>query len=191
MEGKWLKTFLKILFQHFIIVYFKKGNKSCSFLMCIFYQICFLECFYLSWNNYYHIFQLSGKHWGLCHLFIGYFSRLSRKDLYFRSLQYRNCLDSKYFHKPRFKPLFSNLHMMAVYDYLDYIFNAQVSSYEAPMNLSSLVEKSVEMTEMYSSLINKEFILNKMQVTNFLNGELVPLFHLSLFQKRSPAFASC
>ena len=81
--------------------------------------------------------------------------------------------------------------MMAVYDYLDYIFNAQVSSYEAPMNLSSLIEKSVEMTEMYSSLINKEFILNKMQVTNFLNGELVPLFHLSLFQKRSPAFVSC
>ena len=81
--------------------------------------------------------------------------------------------------------------MMAVYDYLDYIFNAQVNSYEAPLNLSSLVEKSLEMTEMYPSLVNKEFIINKMQVPNFLNGELVSLFHLPLLQKRSPVFVTC
>ena len=31
--------------------------------------------------------------------------------------------------------------MMAVFDYLVYIFNAQVSSYEAPLTVSSLVEK--------------------------------------------------
>ena len=80
--------------------------------------------------------------------------------------------------------------MMAVYDYLDYIFNAQVNSYEAPLNLSSLVEKSLEMTEMYPSLVNKEFIINKMQVPNFLNGELVSLFHLSLLQKRRPVFVT-
>ena len=30
--------------------------------------------------------------------------------------------------------------MMATYDYLDYIFNAQVNSYEAPLRVSSLVE---------------------------------------------------
>ena len=41
---------------------------------------------------------------------------------------------------------------------------------------------------MYSALINKWFILSKMQITNFLIGKLVALFHLYLFQKRSPAF---
>ena len=30
------KKFL-MLFQHFIIVYFKKGSKLCSYLRCIFY----------------------------------------------------------------------------------------------------------------------------------------------------------
>ena len=31
--------------------------------------------------------------------------------------------------------------MMATFDYLVYIFNAQVSSYEAPLRVSNLVEK--------------------------------------------------
>ena len=34
--GKWLKPFLKTLFQHFIIVYFKKGINLCSYFRCIF-----------------------------------------------------------------------------------------------------------------------------------------------------------
>ena len=52
----------------------------------------------------------------------------------------------------------------------------------------ALLIKSVEMTEMYSVFVNKLFILNKMWMTNFLIGELVALFHLFVFQKRSSAF---
>ena len=55
---------------------------------------------------------------------------------------------NKYLHKLRFKILFSNLYnscsmeqLMATYDYLYYIFNEQGSSYEAPLRVSSLVEK--------------------------------------------------
>ena len=51
-------------------------------------------------------------------------------------------------HKPRFKTIFPNLYnrrsmeqLMAVYDYLYYIFNEQGSSYEAPLRMSSLLEK--------------------------------------------------
>ena len=50
-------------------------------------------------------------------------------------------LTNQYFHKRRFKPVFSNVHMMAAFDYLLYVFNAQVSSYEAPLRVSSPVEK--------------------------------------------------
>ena len=55
---------------------------------------------------------------------------------------------NEYLHKPRFKTLFSNLYnscsveqLMAAYDYLYYIFNEQGSSYEAPLRMSSFVEK--------------------------------------------------
>ena len=55
---------------------------------------------------------------------------------------------NQYFHKLRFKPLFSNLYnscsmeqLFAVYDYLYYIYNVQGSSYEAPLQVSNLVEK--------------------------------------------------
>ena len=43
----------------------------------------------------------------------------------------------------------------------------------------ALLKTSVEMTEMYCSFINKWFILNKLQIKNVLNGELVSLFLLS------------
>ena len=46
--------------------------------------------------------------------------------------------------------------MMAAYDYLDYIFNAQASSYEAPLRVSSLVEKvSRDDRDVLDSLTNK------------------------------------
>ena len=55
---------------------------------------------------------------------------------------------NKYLHKPKFKTLFSSLYsncsmeqLMLPYDYLYYIFNEQGSSYEAPLRMSSLVEK--------------------------------------------------
>ena len=55
---------------------------------------------------------------------------------------------NEYLHKPRFKTLFSNLYnscsmeqLMVAYDNLYYIFNEQGSSYEAPLRMSSLVEK--------------------------------------------------
>ena len=55
---------------------------------------------------------------------------------------------NEYLNKPIFKTLFSNLYnscsmeqLMAAYDYLYYIFNEQSSSYEAPLRMSSLVEK--------------------------------------------------
>ena len=82
--------------------------------------------------------------------------------------------------------------LIVAYDYLYYIFNAQGSSYKAPLRVRvTLLKKSVEITEMYSTLMNKLFILNKMWITSFLIDELVALFHLFLFQKRSPAFVPC
>ena len=55
---------------------------------------------------------------------------------------------NEYLHKPRFKTLISTLYnscsmekLMAANDYLYYIFNEQGSSYEAPLRMSSLVEK--------------------------------------------------
>ena len=55
---------------------------------------------------------------------------------------------NEYLHKSRLKTLFSNLHnscsmeqLMAACDYLYCIFNKQGSSYEAPLRMSSLVEK--------------------------------------------------
>ena len=83
---------------------------------------------------------------------------------------------NEYLDKLRFKTLFSNLYnscsmeqLIAAYDYLYYIFNEQGSSYKAPLIT----------------------IFNKMQITVFLIGELVILFHLFLSQRKSPAFASC
>ena len=52
----------------------------------------------------------------------------------------------------------------------------------------TLLKKSVEITEMYSTFMNKLFILNKMWIKNFLIDEVMALFHLFLFQKRSRAF---
>ena len=131
----------------------------------------FFRVFLSSWNNSHYIFQLFGKHWDRCHIFRRYFRRLNIEDLYFRRLQYRSCLiRNQYFHKHRFKPLSSNPYdscsmepLIAAYDYLYYIFNAQGSSYEAPLRVRvTLLKKSVEITEMYSTLMNKWFILNKM-----------------------------
>ena len=55
---------------------------------------------------------------------------------------------NEYFHKLRFKTPFSDLYnscsmeqLMAAYDYLYYILYEQGSSYEAPLRMSSLVEK--------------------------------------------------
>ena len=55
----------------------------------------------------------------------------------------------------------------------------------------TLLKKSVEITEIYSTLMNKLFILNKKWIKNFLIDELMELFHIFLFQKKSPAFVLC
>ena len=53
----------------------------------------------------------------------------------------------------------------------------------------TLLKNSLEMAEMYSY----KWIIYSQQNADykFSEGELVPLFHLFLFQKRSPAFALC
>ena len=60
---------------------------------------------------------------------------------------------NEHLRKSRFKTLFSNLYnsfsieqLMAAYDYFYYIFNEHGSSYEAPLRMSSLAEKLLEVT---------------------------------------------
>ena len=85
--------------------------------------------------------------------------------------------------------------MMAAYDYLDYIFNAQSSSYEPSLRVCIDDRKSVEITEMYSSLINKLFIFNRNAHYKFcewqISAILSPFPLCSMLGNQQSAFSLC
>ena len=80
--------------------------------------------------------------------------------------------------------------MMAAYDYLDYIFNAQITSYEASLRVCRDDRKSVEITEMYSSLINKLFIFNRNAHCKFCEWQISAILSPFPLPEEKPCLCS-
>ena len=79
---------------------------------------------------------------------------------------------------------------MAAYDYLDYIFNAQSSSYEPSLRVCRDDRKSVEITEMYSSLINKLFIFNRNAHCKFCEWQISAILSPFPLPEEKPCLCS-